>query len=100
MDTRLLCVCREFKMVRLDAYLPITLDEFSKRWETAKDAAFAAGWEGGFREEPRVFLVPDECDFLIGFVIKQDNNGTTYVMSPVEMPHLKEYVCMRLANPS
>lgn len=72
--------------------LPITLEEFSKRWETAKDAAFAAGWEGGFREEPRVVLVPDECDFLIGFVIKQDNNGTTYVMSPVEMPHLKEYV--------
>jgi hypothetical protein len=26
--------------------------------------------------------------FLPGFVFKQDNDGTTFVVSPVELPHL------------
>ena len=70
--------------------LPLT--DFIRDWELAQEMARQAGWEGDFREPPRVFWVPCETAFVYGFAFKQDNNGTTYVMSPVEMPHLKEYV--------
>ena len=71
----------------LDANYFITL------WESAKKAATQYGWEGDFRQEPRVLWLPcpDEADFRAGFVFKQDNNGTTFVMSPVELPHMRSY---------
>lgn len=69
----------------------LTVDELLKLWESAKGAADQAGWDGDFRIEPRVLPIPDETAFRVGFVFKQDNNGTTYVVSPVEMPHLDEY---------
>jgi hypothetical protein len=71
-----------------DEGLEITLDEFLSRWESAQSAASAVGWDGDFRREPVVFLIPDETNFEYGFVIKQDNNGSTFVMSPVHLPHL------------
>lgn len=64
------------------------VQEFLDRWESAKSAASSAGWEGDFRQEPVIFWLPGGSDFDYGFVIKQDNNGTTYVVSPVELPHL------------
>jgi hypothetical protein len=50
------------------------------------------GWEGDFRpgHEPRVFFIPNEVDVSYGLVWKQDNNGATFVISPVPMPHLQE----------
>ncbi|MYM21931.1 hypothetical protein GTP46_04600 [Duganella sp. FT135W] len=63
--------------------------EFLKRWETAKDLAANVGWEGDFRNEPVVFWVPHEDSFDYGFVIKQDNNGATYVISPVRLESLR-----------
>lgn len=63
--------------------------DFATAWRSAKDAAYSAGWEGDFRGKPVVFWVPAESEFTYGFVFKQDNNGTTYVVSPVELPHLK-----------
>jgi hypothetical protein len=70
--------------------LHIGPDEFASAWESAQEAASAAGWEGDFRQDPVVFWVPDDTEFSFGFVIKQDNNGTTYVVSPVELPHLED----------
>ena len=32
----------------------------------------------------------DTYEFSFGFVLKQDNNGTTFVVSPVPLPHLAE----------
>lgn len=67
------------------------MDAFLQRWESAKYAARASGWEGDFRNEPCVFWLPSDDDFTSGFVFKQDNNGTTYVISPLEIPALNEY---------
>ena len=69
----------------------ITVDEFLGKWEAAKVAASEKGWEGDFRNEPAVFMIPQDVDFLFGFVFKQENNGTTFVVSPVALHHLDEY---------
>lgn len=63
------------------------IDEFLASWEDAKDAAHDQGWQGDFTNKPVVFWVPVEDKFECGFVIKQNNNGTTYVVSPIELPH-------------
>lgn len=62
---------------------------FLTSWESAKEAAIAAGWEGGFRLEPRVFWLPDDLQMAHGFVFKQDHNGATFVASPQPLPHLE-----------
>lgn len=62
---------------------------FLAAWDDAQQAARQAGWEGDFAQSPRVFWLPTtDHEFSFGFVVKQDNNGTTFVMSPVPLPHL------------
>ena len=66
-------------------------------FEAAKEGALKIGWEGDFRKtegEPHVFFIPigygtgQSGWFDVGFVWKQEHNGTTFVASPVELPHL------------
>lgn len=83
------------------AGLPVSVDkwgdggpsrsEFLAAWEQAQQEAKLAHWEGDFRHQPVVFWIPNANDatFDFGFVIKQDNNGSTFVISPVELPHLR-----------
>lgn len=66
------------------------LESFMGRWESAKQAALNHGWEGDFNGDPRVIWLPYEDGFSCGFVFKQSNNGTTYVVSPVTMAWLDE----------
>lgn len=61
---------------------------FLSRWGFAKAIAKRNGWEGDFRESPRVFWIPYEDEIKYGFVYNQDNNGTLFVVSPVEIPSL------------
>lgn len=63
---------------------------FLASWESAKEAAGRAGWDGQFRLEPRVFWLPAELEMAHGFAIKQHHNGDTFVVSPRELPHLGE----------
>ena len=50
------------------------------------------GWEGDFRgSSARVFFLPIDSEFSYGFVWKQDNNGSTFVVSPHELIWLKDY---------
>ncbi len=70
------------------------LKSFLAGWEEAKRLAKEIGWEGDFRECPHVFAIPDENDFSYGFVIKHDNNGDTFVISPVPLPHLNK-ICFK-----
>lgn len=67
-----------------------TCEYFLDSFERAKELAGSKGWEGDFRNDPVVFWLPAEERFEYGFVFKQDNNGTTYVVSPQELPHLAE----------
>lgn len=46
------------------------------------------GWEGDVREGPFIFPIPAEVTVLHAVVWKQDNNGNTFVWSPVSLPHL------------
>lgn len=56
----------------------------------AREAARQLGWEGDVRGADCVrFWVPDEVDFIDGFIWKQDNNGSCFVVSPVQLPHVE-----------
>jgi hypothetical protein len=48
------------------------------------------GWERDCREGPFFFAVPnpDEHAMQIGVALKQDSNGTTFIASPVWLPHI------------
>lgn len=57
----------------------------------AKKLARKNGWEGDITEGPYVFGIPpndSEPNFLMGVAWKQGNNGTTFVCSPIPLPHL------------
>lgn len=62
------------------------IQEFIRVWESAKDAARENGWDGDYRNPPAVFWLPDDSEFSYGFVIKHDNNGETFIVSPRELP--------------
>lgn len=47
-------------------------------------------WQGDLRDPERLFPIPvadPECP--LGVCLKQDNNGTTFIWSPVALPWLK-----------
>lgn len=70
----------------------ISPEGFDALWEEAQRAAYDTvhSWEGNVRDEVHVFFVPDESEFGIGFVWKQENNGTTFIVSTVPLPHLEK----------
>lgn len=68
-----------------------TCQNFLSDWETAKELASQKGWEGDFKNDPVVFFLPNETGFIPGFVIKQQNNGTTYVVTPYVLPWVERY---------
>lgn len=68
------------------------LQHFLELFSAALAEAEKVGWEGDFTEAPRVLMFPGDTDFLFGFVWKQDNNGSTFVISEVELPHLVSMV--------
>lgn len=74
---------------------PVVLD-FLDEFREAKEAARAKGWEGDYRGEgrPRVLFLPgagSNCAFQHAFAWKQDNNGTTFIISPYPLPWLDDY---------
>jgi len=65
-------------------------DGFASEWSQAKELAEKKGWEGDFSHEPAVFWIPlQDTDFAYGFVFKQANSGTTFVVSPKPLPWLE-----------
>ena len=46
--------------------------------------------DNDLREPIRLFALPGEMDMQYGFIAKLDNNGTTYVFSPDELPYLEK----------
>jgi len=65
---------------------------FLADFREAQDLAKEAGWEGDYRgsSRPRVLFIPNDTYFTFGFVWKQDNNGSTFVISSAPMPHLRD----------
>lgn len=68
------------------------IEGFERFVEAAYQAAREVRWEGDFRTPPHVGFLPNaEGGEPIPFLVwKQDNNGTTFVVSPVELPYLKD----------
>lgn len=63
--------------------------EWVKMWARARELAEKIGWEGDIREGPYVTVLPQPYEVppvVIGW--KQDNNGTTFIASPFELPWL------------
>jgi hypothetical protein len=48
----------------------------------ARIAFKSLGWEGDYRDE-FYFGIPAEGTFQIGYIIKQSNNGTCFIASPI-----------------
>ncbi len=51
---------------------------------------FSDWWEGDLKESIQVFSIPGDGETDIGFIWKQNNNGTTFVVSPIPLPYLNE----------
>jgi len=62
---------------------------FEMDWGNAKLLAEELGMSSALKEVPAVFWVPDDGQLTYSFVFKGQDNGTTYVVSPVELPWLK-----------
>lgn len=69
-------------------------DNFISELQGAMDAARKEGWEGDYRGDsrPRVLFLPanEGGTFIHAFAWKQDNNGSTFVISPVPMVWLQD----------
>jgi hypothetical protein len=66
-------------------------EDYQRLKVAALELARRAGWEGDFREGPYVSGLPASDldswgEILIGW--KQDNNGTTFIVSPYKLPWL------------
>jgi hypothetical protein len=59
--------------------------------EGQRVAAEHLDWPGDVREGPYVFSIPAETNCALGVAWKEDNNGTTYVVSQMEMPWLEPF---------
>lgn len=59
--------------------------EIARLVAKAEGAFRQMGWEGDIREGPFFFAVPAEPAMLLGYVLKQDNNGSCFVASPVQL---------------
>ena len=61
--------------------------------EAAQERKLLRYWEGDFREGPYCLFLPDpdsSAISLAAFIWKQENNGSTFVVSRVELPYLND----------
>lgn len=54
----------------------------------ARESFMRIGWEGDVTAGPFFFSVPGH-EWEFGYILKQSNNGATFVASPREMPELE-----------
>lgn len=92
-----------FSMITVQDYYKSLFDEFQdseialaeinktkKFIDSALKRARQKGWEGDFRNGPHVFLLPGDGSMIPAIIWKQDNNGTTFVASPIKLLWLDE----------
>jgi len=66
------------------------VERWVKMWAKAQELAKKVGWEGDVSAGPFVSGIPDDSETAIIIGWKQDNNGSTFIATPFEMPWLKE----------
>ena len=78
---------------KTDDYETQKIDLIKFLMKAARQTAISKGcdWEGDIRGND-IYLFgmpdPDNCRSIWGIAWKQDNNGTTFICSPVELPWL------------
>ncbi|MFJ1301415.1 hypothetical protein ACILG0_15730 [Pseudomonadota bacterium AL_CKDN230030165-1A_HGKHYDSX7] len=67
-------------------------DLLRAQFNEVQERAEQLGWEGDFRTEPHVLMLPDPAQSRLapGFVWKQDNGGLCFVASPIALPWLDQ----------
>lgn len=70
--------------------LGYSVEDFDDNWEAAKEAAEKHGLSGDYRHDPYVFWLPMQDRLDYGFIVKQHENGVTYVISPCELSYLEK----------
>jgi hypothetical protein len=68
---------------------PPTCWDVGALWAFAQEAALSVGWEGDVRGQARVMPLPVGDSFEIAFAFKQENNGDTFIVSPVRLQYLE-----------
>jgi hypothetical protein len=58
------------------------------------DSRQEIGWDGDMRHLPMVGCQPVPPDVIPYLVVKQDNNGDTFIITDAAMPHLDEHTTM------
>ena len=71
-----------------DTFDGLNLNDFLDKLSSAAGLAARAGWEGELRHGVFVFFLPADGMCSVGFVFKQDNNGTTFVVTEVPLDYL------------
>jgi len=72
--------------------LEVDISDFLESYYQSLRAAKKTGWwEGDMRHEPVVVPLVRELEGEYGFMWKQSNNGTTFVVTPEEMPHYAQF---------
>ena len=68
-----------------------SVDDFLVAYSDAQSAAAEQGWDGDIRGKAYVFFLPlpGLGSFRYGFAWKQDNNGVTFITSPVALSWLE-----------
>jgi hypothetical protein len=70
----------------------VDISDFLENYDQSLRAAKKTGWwEGDMRHEPVVVPLVRELEGEYGFMWKQDNNGTTFVVTSEEMPHYAQF---------
>lgn len=73
--------CRQAHLARL-----LQLEEF---YEAALEAGRSIGSQGDFLVKPHVGFIPTGQCMSAYLIWTDDDHGSMYVVSPVEMPHLR-----------
>ena len=58
--------------------------------EQAEAAFTKIGWEGDYAGGAFYFSLPTDNQMAFGYIVKQSNNGSCFVASPHELPHIAE----------
>jgi hypothetical protein len=65
-------------------------EAFAAFLSLGRKAALTVDWDGDVRDHMHVFFVPGDNKMHAAIIWKQENNGDTFVVSPIPLPHLQE----------
>ena len=74
-------------------------DEIVELIKKAQTAFLDLGWDGDISEGPYYFALPQDVETSIGYMLKQDNSGNTFVASPEELPYLDKATTCKTTVP-